>query len=55
LATTFFAAGFLAVAMWALLVEQINVHNGRSITLLTVKDKEFIENVAKLSQNNVVA
>jgi hypothetical protein len=36
--------------MWALLVEQINVHNGRSITLLTVKDKEFIENVAKLSQ-----
>jgi hypothetical protein len=31
-------------------VEQINVHNGRSITLLRVKDKEFIENVAKLSQ-----
>jgi hypothetical protein len=55
LAATFFAAGFLAVAIWALLMEQINVHNGRSITLLTVKDKEFIENVAKLSQNNVVA
>jgi hypothetical protein len=43
LAATFFAAGFLAVAMWALLVRQINMHNRRSIILLRRKDKDFVE------------